>query len=265
MKFSKFLVLLSAGILAAAVQTANADALADSQKSGVLRIAVPQDYAPYGSVNSDLQLQGLDIDIANLVAKQLGLKPVLVPVTSANRIAYLQAHKVDLVISTLGRNAEREKVISFSQPYAPYNNSLFGAADIKVTKAADMENQTVGVARGTFEDILLTNTVPKSTVIKRYEDNNTLISAYVSGQVRLIGTADFVAIALGEKNPAHKPVMKYVIQESSCSIGLNKDEPALLLKVNEVLTKAKKSGELNALSKKWLNVPLSEKMTTTFE
>ncbi|MDB5775316.1 MAG: amino acid transporter substrate-binding protein [Herbaspirillum sp.] len=265
MKFSKFLALMSAGILAATIQTVHADALADSQKSGVLRIAVPQDYAPYGSVNSDLQLQGLDIDIANLVAKQLGLKAVLVPVTSANRIAYLQTHKVDLVISTLGRNAEREKVISFSQPYAPYNNSLFGAADIKVTKPADMENQTVGVARGTFEDILLTNTVPKSTVIKRYEDNNTLISAYVSGQVRLIGVADFVAITLGEKNPAHKPVMKYVIQESSCSIGLNKDESALLTKVNEVLTKAKKSGELSAISKKWLNVPLPEKLATTFE
>lgn len=261
----KRLALSSACLLALTAQIAHADALADIKKAGVVRIAVPQDFQPFGSVNSDLKLQGLDIDVANLVAKGLGVKAELVPVGSANRIAYLQTHKADLVISTLGKNAEREKVIAFTQPYAPYNNSVFGAADIKITDAADMANQTVGVARGTFEDILLTKTVPSSTVIKRYEDNNTLISAYTSGQVRVIGTGDFVAVTLGEKDPAHKPVMKYVIQESRCVVGLNKDEPALQAKVNEVLTKAKKSGELTAIVQKWLHVPLNDKLANAIE
>ncbi|MDY7577656.1 transporter substrate-binding domain-containing protein [Herbaspirillum sp. RTI4] len=265
MKFAKILGIFSVSVLAVAVQNASADALADIQKSGVVHIAVPQDTQPYGSVNSSLELQGLDIDVSRLIAKSLGVKVVLVPVASANRIPYLQTHKVDLVVSTLGKNAEREKVISFSQPYAPYNNSLFGAADIKVAGPADMANKTVGVARGTFEDILLTQTVPASAVIKRYEDNNTLISAYVSGQIKLIGTGDFVAVTLGDKDPAHRPVMKYIIQESRCLVGLNKDEPALMAKVNEALTKAKKSGELTGLVNKWLHVPLPEKMATAFE
>lgn len=265
MKFAKLLVLASAIALTVAASGARADALADITKSGTIRIAVPQDFQPYGSVNSDLQLQGLDIDVSRLVAKNMGVKVVLVPVASANRIPYLQTHKVDLVISTLGRNAERDKVMDFSQPYAPFNNSLFGAPEIKVSGPADMASQTVGVARGTFEDIQLTKTVPSSTVIKRYEDNNTLISAYVSGQIKLIGTGDFVAITLGEKDPEHKPVFKYMIQESRCVIGMNKGEAALQAKVNEVLTKVKKSGELNALVKKWLNTPLPEKLATAFE
>jgi polar amino acid transport system substrate-binding protein len=265
MKFAKLLVLFSTITLALAAFGVRADALSDITKSGTIRIAVPQDFQPYGSVNSDLQLQGLDIDVARLVAKSLGVKVVLVPVASANRIPYLQTHKVDLVISTLGRNAERDKVLDFTQPYAPFNNSLFGASEIKVSGPSDMANQTVGVARGTFEDIQLTKTVPPSTVIKRYEDNNTLISAYVSGQVKLIGTGDFVAITLGEKDPDHKPVFKYTIQESRCVIGLNKGEAPLQAKVNEILTKSKKSGELNALVKKWLNAPLPEKLATTYE
>lgn len=265
MKFAKFLTLCSAATLMIAVSHANADALTDITKSGSLRVAVPQDFQPYGSVNADLQLQGLDIDVSRLIATALGVKIVLVPVASANRIPYLQTHKVDLVISTLGRNAERDKVLDFTQPYAPFNNSLFGAPEIKVSGPADLASQTVGVARGTFEDIELTKTVPSSAVIKRYEDNNTLISAYVSGQVKLIGTGDFVAITLGEKDPAHKPVFKYTIQESRCVVGLNKGEPALQAKVNDILTKAKKSGELNALVKKWLNVPLPEKLATTFQ
>jgi len=265
MKFTKKLLLCSSVALAFAAPAAKADALADIVKAGVIRIAVPQDLQPYGSVNSDLQLQGLDIDVAKMIAKSLGVKVVFVPVTIANRIPYLLTHKSDLVISTLGRSAEREKVIDFSQSYAPYNNSLFGAADIKVSAPADMANQTVGVTRGTFEDILLTKSLPASTVFKRYEDNNTLISAYISGQVRMLGTGDFVAVTLGEKDPEHKPVLKYVIQESRCVVGLNKGEPALQAKVNDVLSKAKKSGELNGLVKKWLNVPLSEKILKDIE
>lgn len=265
MKFKKILLLSSVYVIALAAQSAHADALADIQKSGVLRIAVPQDFPPYGSVTSDMQLQGLDIDVAKLLAKGLGVKAELIPVGSANRMAYLQTRKADVVVSSLGKNAEREKVISFSQPYAPFNNSLYGAADIKVGNAAELANQTVGVARGTFEDTLLSDSVPKSTVMKRYEDNNTLISAYISGQVRLIGTGDFVAITIGQKDPKHKPVMKYIIQESKCLVGMNKDEPALMAKVNDVLTKSKKSGELNAIVKKWLNVPLPDKLASAYE
>ena len=49
----------------------------------------------------------------------MGVKVELVPVTSANRIAYLQTKKADLVISTLGKNPEREKVIDFTAAIRP--------------------------------------------------------------------------------------------------------------------------------------------------
>jgi polar amino acid transport system substrate-binding protein len=265
MKNIKLLSILMSGVLLLSAYGARADALADIQKRGVLRVAVPQDFAPYGSVNADLKLQGLDIDVATLVAKHMGFKLELVPVTSANRIAYLQTHKADLAISTLGRSPEREKVIAFSQPYAPYNNSVFGVASVKVANAADLAGKTVAVARGTFQDILLTDTAPPSATIKRYDDNNGMISAYVSGQVQLIGTGDFVALALAEKTPGNKPVRKYVIQESASVVGLNKDEPALLAKVNEALSAAKKNKELNAIVQKWLNVPLSDKIANQLQ
>jgi polar amino acid transport system substrate-binding protein len=266
MKLKKLVMLssLTLGVTFAA-SAAWADALSDIQKAGVVRIAVPQDTPPYGSAKADMQLQGLDIEVALLVAKAIGVRAELVPVGTANRIAYLQTNKADLVVSTLGKNAEREKVISFSQPYAPYNNSVFGPPDVKVSNAAELADQTVGVTRGTFEDILLTNSVPKSTIIKRFEDNNTLISAYSSGQVKVIGTGDFVAVMLGERNPNNKPQLKYVIQESLCVVGVNKNEPALMAKVNEALTKSKASGELNGIVKKWLNVPLSEKAMATLQ
>lgn len=179
----KLAIAASITLSAAAGGAAMADTLASVQKAGVVRIGVPQDFAPYGAVNGDLQLQGLDIDVARLVAKGMGVKAELIPVPTSSRVAFLQSHKIDMIISTLGKNAEREKVMDFSQGYAPYNNSVFGIAALKISGPADLAGKTVGVTRSTFEDLMLTDTVPKTTVLKRYEDNSGLVSAYVAGQV----------------------------------------------------------------------------------
>jgi len=195
----------------------------------------------------------------------MGVKLELVPVTSANRIPYLQTRKVDLAISTLGKDAEREKVIDFSEPYSPYNNSVFGPAAMAVSGPADLAGKTVGVARGTFQDIQLTETAPPTAILKRYEDNNGMISAYLSGQVQLVGTGDFVATAIAAQNPGNHLALKYVIHESACYVGLNKGEPALLAAVNDALTSAKQSGELNAIVTKWLHVPLPQKLAAQLQ
>lgn len=255
MKFPKILIAMFAA--ASLFSTAaRADALDDIVKSGVLKVAVPQDFPPFGSVTSDLKPQGLDIDVATLIAKKMGVKIELVPVTSANRVPYLQTKKVDLIISSLGKNPEREKVIAFSEPYAPFYNGVFGAADQKVSSAADLAGKTVGVTRGAVEDLELTKIAPASATIKRYEDNNGTISAFLSGQVQLVATGNVVAAAIIAKNPPKKPETKFLIKNSPCSIGLNQDEPKLLAKVNAILEQTKKDGELNALSVKWLGLPL---------
>lgn len=60
-------------------------------------------------------------------------------------------------------------------------------------------------------------------------------------------------------------MLKYVINVSTCFVGVNKGETALVAKINDLLTASKKSGELNGLVKKWLNVPLPEKIATTYQ
>ncbi|MBA4789257.1 MAG: transporter substrate-binding domain-containing protein [Pseudomonadota bacterium] len=245
---------LSALLLAAG--PAHADALDDILKAGVIKIAVPQDFPPFGSVGPDLKPVGYDIDVANLIAQKLGVKAELVPVTSANRIPYLQTKKVDLVISTLGKNPEREKVIDFSVAYAPFFNGVFGPADLKVSKPEDLAGMTVGVTRGSIEDLELTKIAPPTADIKRYEDNNATISAFLSGQAKVVATGNVVAAAILARNPPKKPEVKFLIKNSPCYVGLNKDEPKLLAKVDSILTAARTDGALEAISKKWLGTPL---------
>ncbi|WP_459616385.1 transporter substrate-binding domain-containing protein [Bordetella sp. 2513F-2] len=234
----------------------HADALADIQKAGVIKIAVPQDFPPFGSVGADMKPVGYDIDTALLIGKKLGAKVELVPVTSANRIPYLQTGKVDLVISSLGKNPEREKAIDFSDAYAPFFNGVFGPADMPVKGAADLAGKTIGVTRGSVEDIELSKIAPAEATIKRYEDNNGTITAFLSGQVQLVATGNVVAAAILARNPAKKPETKFLIKNSPCYVGLNKNEPQLLARVNAILAESKKDGSLGAVAEKWLGAPL---------
>jgi polar amino acid transport system substrate-binding protein len=235
---------------------AQADELSNIMQAKVIKVAVPQDFAPFGSAGLDLKPQGLDVDMAHVIGKALGVKVDIIPVTSANRIPYLETHKADIVISSLGKNAEREKVIDFSNAYAPFFSGVFGVKSVAVKDAADLKGKTIGATRGAIEEQDLTKMAPPTATIKRFEDNNTTISAFVSGQVDLIATGNVVAAAIAAKNPQRPPLLKFVIKSSPCYVGLNKNEPKLMAKLNEIIAKAKSDGELEKLSEKWLKNPL---------
>ena len=241
---------------AALATPVHADALDSIMAAKLIKVAVPQDFAPFGSAGLDLKPQGYDIDMANLIGKALGVKVEIIAVTSANRIPYLQTKKADIVISSLGKNAEREKVIDFSVAYAPFFSGVFGTKDIKVASADELKGKTIGATRGAIEEQELTKLAPADATIKRFEDNNATIAAFVSGQVDLVATGNTVAAAIAEKVPARAPSLKFVIKDSPCFIGLNKEEPKLLAKLNEIIAQAKTSGDIAKLSEKWLKAPL---------
>ncbi len=243
---------LSSGL--ARAQTAFDDILAKKQ----ITIAIPTDFPPYGFVGTDLKPQGLDIDMANLIAAKLGVKAELVPVTSANRIPYLQTKKADLVISTLGKNPEREKVIDFTAAYSPFFQAVFAAKSVAIKGPADLAGKTVGVTRGAIEDMELTKLAPPTADVKRFEDNNATVSAFVSGQVQAIATGASVAGNMMVRNPQLGTEFKFVLKDSPNFIGVAKGEDKLRLKVNEIIAAAKTSGELDAMAKKWLGRPAGE-------
>lgn len=240
---------------------ARADALADIMKSGTVRIAVPQDYPPFGTVGTDMQPQGYDVDMARLIADKLKVKLALVPVTSANRLPYLQTGKADLVISTLGKTPDRAKVIDFSAPYAPFFFGVFGPASIKVTGPEDLAGKTIGATRGALEELALTKIAPPSAIIQRFEDNNTTMTAYISGQVQLIATGNAAAAVITARNPAKQLETKIIMSQSPCYIGLNQGEPALLARVNQIIAAAYADGTLNGFSLKWLDENLPASLT----
>lgn len=231
------------------------DALEAVLKRKSINIAIPTDFPPYGFVGTDLQPQGLDIDMARLIAAKLGVKVELIPVTSANRIPYLQTGKADLVISTLGKNPEREKVIDFTAAYSPFFQAVYASQSMAIKGFGDLAGKSVGVTRGAIEDMELTKVAPASADIRRFEDNNATVAAFVSGQVQTIATGVAVADNMARRNPQLKAEFKVLLKDSPNFIGVAKGQEKLRLKVNEIIKAAKASGDIDKMAGKWLGRP----------
>jgi polar amino acid transport system substrate-binding protein len=259
MQHRSFLRIAGAFALAAAFAPAFAQtALDDVLAKKLILIAIPTDAAPYGFVGTDLKPQGLDVDMAELIGAKLGVKVELVPVTSANRIPYLQTRKADLVISTLGKNPDREKVIDFTIAYSPFFQAIFGPKNVVVKTPADLAGKSIGVTRGAMEDQEVGKIAPAGVDIKRFEDMNGTVSAYAAGQVQLMGVGASVAGNFMAKNPQVSTEYKLLLKDSPNFIGVAKGEDKLRTKVNEIIAAAKASGELNKMSMKWLGRPLGD-------
>jgi len=249
---------LSLGVLIAGAPAQAQTALDDVLAKKTIQIAIPTDFPPYGFVGTDLKPQGLDVDMAGLIANKLGVKLELVVVTSANRIPYLQTKKAELVISTLGKNPDREKVIDFTAAYSPFFQAVFGPKALAIKAPADLAGKSIAVTRGAIEDQELTRIAPAGADIKRFEDNNATVSAFVSGQTQLLATGASVAGNMMARNPQLSAEYKLLLKDSPNFIGVGKGEDKLRLRVNEIIAEAKKSGDLDRMAMKWLGRPAGD-------
>lgn len=108
--------LLAVGLLATATPKAQADELATVKHRGTLIVGVKADYPPFGFRAPNGQIEGIEPSLAADVAKSLGVKLELVPVTAANRMQFLQQGKIDLMIATMNITPERERIVQIVRP-----------------------------------------------------------------------------------------------------------------------------------------------------
>lgn len=250
----KFLKAFAAALL---LGTAPAMAdLSDILSSGTIKIGIPENFPPFGSLGIEGEYEGYDVDVAKLIAEDLGVEIELVPVTSKQRIPFLETDRVDLVISSMGANPERAKSIWFSAAYAPFYSGAFASSDVMVSSFADLGELKVGLTGGTLEDLEVTKMAPEGTEIIRFGDNAATLAAYTSGQVDVLVTGNTVAAKLSADNPDMSLETKIIIKESPAFIGVKKGNFDLLQWVNVFIMHKKLGGELNTFSEKWLGQPL---------
>lgn len=248
------LALLSAGF--AFTAPANADAVDDIKAAGKLNVGVFADFPPFSSASSDMSLKGYDMDVAKAIADALNVELVPVAVTGQNRIPYLNDKRVDLLMS-VGFSEERAKVIDYAAAYAPYYIAVIGPAAADVKDAADLGGKSIAVNKGTLEDTSLTEAAPEGTDIKRFDNYNSVIQAFISGQTDLMVVGNDVGAQVLAKQDDMKPEQKFQLLSSPSRIGLNKGEEALKTAINDTIAKMIEDGSLNASSQNWLKVDLN--------
>ena len=248
---------LATGLLSGFAGSAQADALNDITKAGVIKVGIFEDFPPFASLNASMKVEGYDTEVADKLAAALGLKVELVGITGQNRIPFLTEGKVDLLLS-IGYSDERAQVVDYTDAYAPYYIAVMGPKDLAVAGPADLVGQTIAVNRGTLEDTEVTKVAPEGADIQRYSDYSGVISAFLSGQASLMGVGNDVGATILAKNPAIKPVEKFLLLSSPSQMAVKKGDTALRDALNTALIAMKADGSLNELAVKWLKQPLVE-------
>jgi polar amino acid transport system substrate-binding protein len=234
---------------------ASAQTVAEIKSKGTLTVGLLVDFPPYGTVNSSNEPDGYDADVARLLAKDLGVKLNLVPVTGPNRIPFLLTNKVDVLVASLAVTPERAKQVQFSRPYSAATIVLYGSKKVPIKTPADLKGVRVAVARASTQDTALTAIAPEGAEIRRFDDDASAMQALLSGQVDAIGCSTTVAAQIA-KRAGDANENKLVLKQQFMAVAMRQGQADLEKTVNDFVARNSASGELNKLYVKWLQSDL---------
>lgn len=262
MKLNRFFIrgCVAALLLAGTAHAAMADQLDDIKKAGKIRVAIAMGTPLFSFADANLQPAGSDVDTAALLAKDLGVKLELVQITNAARVPTLQAKRADLVIADLSITPERAQVVDFSMPYAVISLIIGAPKDMKITGYEDLAGKRIGLTRATVNDTITTQ-MAKGADIQRYEDDATLITSMVTGQIDIFSSTPSNLAEMIKRAPSRNLEMKFEQKDFDLGIALQKDQPALKDWVNKWVVANQKNGNLNTIYKKYHGRDLPARIT----
>ena len=142
------LVLGSAALIAEPV---NNDTWNKIMKSGKITVGVKADTKPWGFLNTDGNLIGMEVDMAQEVADTMGVELELVGVQSSNRMQFLEQGKVDLMIATMSDRLDRRKIVGVAQPnYYSSGTNVMAPKALKFTNWEQLKGRPVCGKQGAF-------------------------------------------------------------------------------------------------------------------
>lgn len=253
-----------AAVLALSPAVAEADQLERVQQRGKLIAGIKNDYPGFGAIDAAGDIVGVEIDLARFVAKELlGSEDAieLVPVVASNRIELLNAGRIDVIFATLGVNADRAKVIDFTEEY--YHMAgivLLTDKDMEIASWDEVRGRQLCGIQGNLYNRTLVETYGAETVLftgtaemfKAFQDNRCEAIAFdgpiLNMKVAEDGWSDRYKIALD--------TFDYV----PIAGGVRKGEPAFLEAVNNAIIAAE-AANVVADGEKNYNLGVSDYVT----
>ncbi|GAA4263352.1 glutamate ABC transporter substrate-binding protein [Dactylosporangium darangshiense] len=217
------------------------------QQRGKLIVGVKFDQPLFGLKNPvSGKIEGFDIEIAKMIAKDItgsDQNIEYIETVTANREAFIQQGKVDIVVATYAVSEERRKQVGFAGPYYDTGVSIMvrkGEAAIK--GAADLADRQVCTVTGAKSADLLPTIQPKAQIVK-FGTYSNCAQALKEKRVDAVVTGEAILLGIVAQNPdAFQMVDGYLAGEEN-AIGFPKDDSALHDYLNDFLSKIFASGE----------------------
>jgi L-cystine transport system substrate-binding protein len=238
------------------VQT-DGDLLSQIKERATIRIGTEGTYKPFSFHDPKTnQLTGFDVEVAQEVAKRLGVKAEFVEIPWDGLLTSLQTGKIDMVANQVGIKPERQEKFDFSKPYTISYAQL----------VVHQDNQTIR----TIEDIKgkKAGQTPTSNYGKMAEEHGAQIVAYedmmgamqdVAAKRIDLSLNDKLAIAeMLKNNDLPLKVIDIQSDRAESAFPVQKGNADLVKAINKALDEMEKDGTLAKISKKWFGTDVTK-------
>ena len=218
--------------------SANAAArtLDEIKDSGVIKIAVFSDKAPFGYVDADGDYQGYDVYFAERLAKDLGVKAEYTSVDPSARVDVLTSNKVDLVLANFTVTDERKEKVDFAEPYMKVSLGVVSPEDAEITDVSQLDGKTLIIAKGTTAETYFENNYP-NVKLQKYDQYADAYNALLDGRGDAFSTDNTEVLAWAKSNKGFKVGVTKLGDEDTIAPAVQKGNRELLDFVNDEIDK----------------------------
>jgi glutamate transport system substrate-binding protein len=220
--------------------------MAKLEQAGKVRVGTKFDQPLFGQKNLEGNLEGFDVEIAKIIAGELGIQPSgieWVESVSANREPFIQQGKVDFVVATYTINDKRKQVVDFAGPY------YVAGQDIMVKKGNPLGIKGPDDLAGK-KVCSVTGSTPAENIRTNYPDAkltefdvySKCAEALKNDQVEAVTTDNVILLGLISQDPEAFELVDKKFTEEPYGIGVKKGDTAFRNFINDVLEGAVKDG-----------------------
>lgn len=247
----------SAGTESSASSEASSDSYNLVEK-GELHMATNAEFPPYESVADgdgvdDTGFEGIDIEVAAEIAKDLDLKLVVDNMDFSSTIAAVQGGKDDIVMAGMTVTPDRQKNIDFTNTYADTKQMIIVMKDSSIKSRDDLKNaDNIGCQEGTTGYDQCSEEYGDDHVTD-YKDGATAVQALKAGKADAVVIDEQTARQYVKANKDDLKILDGAYSEEDYAIGVSKDNPGLTKALNAELEKLDKNGRLEEIKDAYIS------------
>jgi len=239
--------------LSALTVLAHADQWDEISQRKELKCGTFADVPPFAAPDPKTrEMVGFDVDLCSALAKQLGLTAKVTPLSVEARVPEVKLGRVDVTVANLAYTKSRGEQIQFSDPYYVAKEMLAVKASDPGTTKADFKGKRLSSTKGSTSELSIK--MNGSEPVTFQDTGSAFMAVQQNKSVGMVANTMTITKLVNQSKTegvALKMIKEPMVLQP-IGIGMKKDEPVLLAKVNAALMAMDKAGEIDKLWAKWL-------------